>query len=66
LFLSFIAHFVLHVGSEEVAAQLLVGAAGLWIMTMIAYYRTWSKEVDKGLHSAARAEGPAARDDARF
>jgi hypothetical protein len=59
LLLSFIAHFVLHVGSEEIPAQLLVGAAGLWIMTMIAYYRTWSKEVDKELNATARAERPA-------
>ena len=59
LLLSFIAHFVLHVGSEEIVAQLLVGAAGLWIMTMIAYYRTWSKEVDKGLNAPVRAEASA-------
>ena len=51
LFLSFIAHFMLDFGSEGMPAQLLVGAAGLWIMTIIAYYRTWSKEVDKSLTS---------------
>lgn len=51
LFLSFIAHFVLEFGSEGVLAQLLVGAAGLWIVTIIAYYRTWSKEVDRSLSS---------------
>ncbi len=55
LFLSFLAHFVLELGSEGVLAQLLVGAAGLWIMTMIAYYRTWSKDVDKGLSSGGRS-----------
>ena len=54
LFLSFIAHFVLEYGSEGVLAQLVVGAAGLWIMTIIAYYRTWSKEVDKGISSGTR------------
>jgi len=59
LFLSFIAHFVLEVGSEGILAQLLVGAAGLWIMTIIAYYRTWSKEVDRSSSSGARAEGQA-------
>lgn len=55
LFLSFIAHFVLDFGSEGVLAQLLVGAAGLWIMTIIAYYRTWSKQVDKSLSSSGKS-----------
>lgn len=55
LFLSFIAHFVLYFGSEGLLAQLLVGAAGLWIMTIIAYYRTWSKEVDKALSSGGKS-----------
>lgn len=51
LFLSFVAHFVLEFGSEGILAQLLVGAAGLCILTIIAYYRTWSKRVDKALSS---------------
>jgi len=54
LFLSFVAHFVLESGSEGLWAQLLVGAAGLWIMTIVAYYRTWSKDVDR---SRATEEG---------
>jgi len=49
LFLSFIVHFVFEFGSSNVLVQLLVGATGLWIMTLIAYYRTWSKQVDKNL-----------------
>lgn len=49
LFLSFIAHFVFHFGSEGVLAQLLVGAAGLGILTIIAYYSAWSKAVDESL-----------------
>jgi len=49
LFLSFIAHFVFELASANVLVQLLVGAAGLWIMTIIAYYRSWSKQVDKNL-----------------
>jgi hypothetical protein len=57
LFLSFIAHFVLKLGSEGVGAQLMVGATGLWIMTIIAYYRTWSKSVDKSLSSGVKSEG---------
>jgi hypothetical protein len=55
LFLSFVAHFVLEFGSEGILAQLVVGAAGLWIMTIIAYYRTWSKEVDKSLSSGRKS-----------
>ena len=57
LFLSFIAHFVLEFGSEGVLAQLLVGAAGLWIMTIVAYYRIWSKGVDRSCSSAGNVEG---------
>jgi hypothetical protein len=49
VFLSFIAHFVLEKISDGYVAQLLVGAAGLTIMTAVAYYRSWSKEVDKPL-----------------
>jgi hypothetical protein len=41
-------------GSEGVLAQLLVGAAGLCIVTIIAYYRTWSKDVDKSLSSGGK------------
>jgi len=47
LFLSFVAHFALESGSEGLWAQMLVGAAGLWIMTIVAYYRTWSRDVDR-------------------
>ncbi|MGJ4943940.1 OpgC domain-containing protein [Bradyrhizobium sp. HKCCYLS1011] len=56
LFLSFVAHFVLEFGSEGVLAQLLVGAAGLWIMTIVAYYRTWSKRVDRSHSPGAGVE----------
>jgi len=49
LFLSFLAHFVLESTSAGALAQVAVGVAGLWILTMIAYYRTWSKDVDKRL-----------------
>ncbi|MBR0783176.1 OpgC domain-containing protein [Bradyrhizobium iriomotense] len=56
LFLSFIAHFLLDFGSEGIPAQLLVGAAGLWIMTGVAYYRTWSKGVDRSQSSGQGRE----------
>ncbi len=47
VFLAFIAHVVLETSSGGIFAQLLVGAAGLAIMTGVAYYRSWSKQVDK-------------------
>ena len=47
VFLSFIAHFVLETVSGGYVAQLLVGAAGIAIMTGVAYYRSWSKRIDK-------------------
>ena len=47
VFLSFIAHVVLETVSGGYVAQLLVGIAGLAIMTGVAYYRSWSKSIDK-------------------
>lgn len=47
VFLSFVAHLALNAISDGVLAQLLVGVAGLTILTGVAYYRSWSKEVDK-------------------
>jgi hypothetical protein len=47
VFLSFIAHFVLEATSDTFFSQIIVGAAGLSTMTAVAYYRSWSKHVDK-------------------
>jgi hypothetical protein len=47
VFLAFIAHFVLEATSNTFSSQLLVGAAGLSLMTAVAYYRSWSKQIDK-------------------
>jgi hypothetical protein len=47
VFLSFIAHFVLETTSNTFPAQVLVGIGGLSLMTAVAYYRSWSKRVDK-------------------
>jgi hypothetical protein len=54
VFLSLIAHFVLVMNSDGLFTQLLVGAGGLSIMTLVAYYRSWSKQVDKPI----RADSP--------
>lgn len=47
IFLSFIAHFVLEMTVDTLASQLLVGAAGVCVMTVVAYYRSWSRQVDR-------------------
>lgn len=47
VFLAFIAHFVLETTSYAFVSQLLVGVGGLSAMTAVAYYRSWSKQIDK-------------------
>ena len=51
VFLSFIAHFVLETTSNAFPAQVLVGVGGLSLMTAVAYYRSWSKGIDKAAGS---------------
>jgi hypothetical protein len=53
IYLAFIGHFVLMKTSDGVVAQLLVGATGIAIMTAVAYYRSWSKRVEKSAHTHA-------------
>ena len=54
VFLSFVAHLVLITVSDSTLVQLVVGACGLSIMVAVAYYRGWSKEVDRHVvHDAA-------------
>lgn len=47
VYLSFVAHFVLVTVSDGILTQLLVGAGGIAIMVAVAWYRGWSKEVDR-------------------
>jgi hypothetical protein len=47
VYLAFVAHFVLITVSNGLFAQLIVGACGLLIMIAVAYYRSWSKQVDR-------------------
>ena len=51
IYLSFIGYFILTTTSGGILAQLLVGAAGIAIMTGVAYYRSWSKRVEKSAHA---------------
>ena len=61
IYLSFIGYFILTTTSDGVIAQLLVGTAGIAIMTAVAYYRSWSKRVEKQPH--AHVSLPAAKID---
>jgi hypothetical protein len=46
VFLSFAGHFVLILGSDSLLEQIFVSAAGIAIMTLVAYYISWSKRQD--------------------
>ena len=46
VFLSFIGHFALMISSGSLMTQILVSLTGIAIMTLIAYYISWSKEQD--------------------
>ncbi|MGQ0685484.1 OpgC domain-containing protein [Bradyrhizobium sp.] len=47
LLLSFIAHFLLEEISASLLAEILVSMAGIGLMTAIAYYRSWSKRLER-------------------
>jgi hypothetical protein len=53
VFLSFIGHFSLMISSGSVLAQILVSVTGVAIMTLIAYYVSWSKQQDSWKSLAA-------------
>jgi hypothetical protein len=54
VFLSFAAHFILITGPNSLAMQVLVSAAGIAIMTGVAYYVSWSKRQDYKTALSAR------------
>jgi hypothetical protein len=47
IYLSFVGYFILTRTSDGIISQLLVGTVGIAIMTAVAYYRSWSKRVEK-------------------
>jgi hypothetical protein len=47
VFLSFVGHFELTMSSGSLFAQLFVSVTGIAIMTVVAYYISWSKRQDK-------------------
>ena len=59
VFLSFVGHFELMMSSGSVGAQVFVSLTGITIMTLVAYYISWSKKQDKPLPKPATAK-PAA------
>jgi hypothetical protein len=47
VFLSFVGHFELMMSSGSLFAQIFVSVTGIAIMTIVAYYISWSKRQDK-------------------
>jgi hypothetical protein len=52
VFLSFAGHFALMTGSGSLMAQIFVSAAGIAIMTLVAYTISWSRRQDDPLQMA--------------
>jgi hypothetical protein len=60
VFLSFVGHFELMMSSGSLFAQIFVSVTGIAIMTIVAYYISWSKRQDKSPPKpAASAAAPA-------
>jgi len=47
VFLSFVGHFELMMSSGSLFAQIFVSVTGIALMTIVAYYISWSKRQDK-------------------
>ena len=60
VFLSFVGHFQLSLSSGSLLVQILVSVTGIAIMTVVAYYISWSKRQDKPLKPPAPKPTPAA------
>src|SRR6266446_6221087 len=56
IFLSFVGHFELMMSSGSLFAQIFVSVTGIAIMTIVAYYISWSKKQDKPLPKPAPAK----------
>ena len=56
VFLSFVGHFELMLSSGSLFAQIFVSVTGIAIMTVVAYYISWSKRQDKPLPKPAAAK----------
>ena len=58
VYLSFVAHFVLITVSDSPLMQLLVGGCGIAVMVAVAWYRAWSKDVDRLVPRVALMAAP--------
>src|SRR6185312_1540727 len=62
VFLSFVGHFELMMSSGSLFAQIFVSISGIAIMTIVAYYISWSKKQDKPVKPPApKPAAPAAK-----
>ncbi|MGP9812871.1 OpgC domain-containing protein [Rhodopseudomonas sp. NSM] len=61
VFLSFVGHFELMMSSGSLLAQIIVSVTGIALMTLVAYYITWSKKQDKPMKPAMATAAPAAQ-----
>jgi hypothetical protein len=59
VFLSFVGHFELSMSSGSLFAQIFVSVTGIAIMTIVAYYISWSKRQDKPSPKAPPAAAKA-------
>lgn len=59
IFLAGAAHIILVEVSNAIWMQVLVSVAGIVLMTILAYYRSWSKRLDKPTAKAVSAASPA-------
>jgi len=60
LLLSFAGHFLLQLIPASLLAQILVSMVGIGLMTSVAYYRSWSKKLEK-LAKSPMPEQPSDR-----
>ena len=60
VFLSFVGHFELMMSSGSLLAQIFVSVTGIAIMTIVAYYISWSKRQDKPRPKPAATAAKAA------
>ena len=59
VFLSFVGHFQLMMSSGSLFAQIFVSVTGIAIMTIVAYYISWSKRQDKPLKAPTASPAKA-------
>lgn len=57
ILLSFVAHFILEMFVDGLLAQIAVSEAGLMIMTGGAFYRRWSRSLDRPVAAGKRGSG---------